>query len=104
MLFRSLVKAVNSDGTTIATIEGNTGLRSDTDGDGVARKTRRIFDCSFVRWADVTDASVARKAVKIFVHDGKRTIVVDEKTYLLDSLTVNGAAPTEVEIIARYSA
>lgn len=44
-----LVASVTSS-TAIATIEGNTGMASDTDGDGVARKSRAIQACRFIRW------------------------------------------------------
>lgn len=40
-----------SSSMMIDTIEGNTGVASDTDGDGVARKSRLIRGCRYIRWS-----------------------------------------------------
>lgn len=49
------VEYVSSNGT-FGSIEGNTGGSSDTDGDGVFRKTRAARDCEFARWSDLVPA------------------------------------------------
>lgn len=95
-----LVTEVHTNGT-VSTIEGNTGLQSDTDGDGVARKSRRIQDCSFVRWANVTTSLEA--VVKIFANNNGKSIILDGKTYTLSELTVNGSPCTSLELFGKYN-
>lgn len=98
------VTAVNGD--HVATIEGNTGTASDTDGDGVAAKTRRVYDCSFVRWAQVcTEYQASKRVLKIFRKPTRAVVVVDGKEYPCTSLSINGKpaeAGAEISIIAEY--
>ena len=95
-----IVKAVNSDGLTFDTVEGNTGLRSETDGDGVAAKTRRVYDCSFVRWAD--SVSPPTRTVKIFAHSNGKSVVIDNVTYPLTDLVVNGQDCSSLDLVGKY--
>lgn len=48
------------DGNYVNTIEGNTGMNSDTDGDGVARKSRLITACRFINWAPIYEAAMKK--------------------------------------------
>lgn len=100
-----LVDAVAGD--YISTIEGNTGTASDTDGDGVATKRRRVFDCSFVRWAQVLAPATTgqKRLVKIFRKPERAVVVVDGVEYPLRSLSIDGSAPaagTSTTIICEY--
>lgn len=55
---------IDGAGDRVGTIEGNTGGRSDTDGDGVHAKNRPVSACRYVRWADLQRN---RPAVKVLV-------------------------------------
>lgn len=91
---------VKGDGT-FTTIEGNTGIKSDTDGDGVARKLRRVFDCSFIRWIDGVKSDQSGK-VKIFKNANGATVIIDGVSHSLKNLRVNGDSVEAIELIAEY--
>ena len=82
-------------GDQVATIEGNTGMASDTDGDGVARKARPVASCAFIHWDEHVDTAPSMdttKWVKIYWHDGIGTMVLDGRSYPLRGVKIG---PTE---------
>jgi len=91
-------------GNRIGTIEGNTGGPSDTDGDGVYAKTRPMGACDFIRWiySDVR-WKPAEKVLKIFAHDGKRSVVIEGETHHVSALVINGEDAPSVQVVCLYS-
>lgn len=77
-----LVTAVR--GAVVDTVEGNTGMVSDTDGDGVARKSRSVTACRFIHWQGVLSATPAHPAAppepacaELWWHDGRGSLKID---------------------------
>lgn len=87
----------------IATIEGNTGMASDRDGDGVCRKSRAAYDCAFIHWQDAlhlaATAPEPSHAIKVYWHDGRGSAVVDGITRPVSGVKINGVPWAGGEIV-----
>ena len=94
-------------GSSIRTIEGNTGMQSDADGDGVARKSRPVGACHYVRWAKVLSVKSAAPALRVALATSAAdrqgaTVdchpVIEDGTTRVDLRAVAEALGTELEL------